>query len=397
MKETLLYLLRDAMAGISPAPDTVELVRSCPDIEGLLKLAEIHNILPLVGPLVLEALPEYADAPKLKSHIRQRAIVQAMATGALCGICGALEENGIPYLVVKGAACRAMYPRPDQRPSTDEDILVPEAYIPQTEEILTAQGFQPGQREGQVLHYNSPLLHVELHRYLTEEPLLEEKLQGAMTRPGLFSVDGKQLRTLPPQEHFLFLSVHFYKHFLSGGVGVRQAADMVLMARQQEICWTEVWDRLEDLGIAGLICGVLEIGIRYLGLEDSQMEIPERLRKASPGPEPLLEDMLDAGVFGGSTMERKHSSLVTVGAAQGQNEKERFLRTLFPGSDQLRSRYPWLKEHPWLLPAAWTCRFAGYIREGGAVGKRASESAAMGKQRVALMKMYGLLPNQKQK
>ena len=112
----------------------------------------------------------------------------------------------------------------------------------------------------------------------------------------------------------------------------------------------------------------------------------------SPGPEPLLEDMLDAGVFGGSTMERKHSSLVTMGAAQGKGEKSSLLGTVFPGEAQLSGRYPWLKGRPWLLPAAWGLRIGGYVREGGSLRKRASDSATLGKQRVALMGQYGLIP-----
>lgn len=392
MKEALLALLKDAMRGVTPSPETTALLRACPDVEGLLKKAELHNILPLVGPLVLEALPEYADGGGLRSHIRKRAISQAMATGALCGICEELEARGIPYLVVKGGACRALYPRPEQRPSTDEDILVPPEYISAAEEILVSQGFAPGQREGQVLHFASPLLHVELHRYLTEEEVLEQEFQRAMEAPAWFSVDGKRLRTLPPQEHFLFLAVHFYKHFLTGGVGIRQAADMVLMARQPGICWPRVWSCLQELGIHRLICGVLEIGISYLGLAEEIPEIPPVLREMSPGPEPLLEDMLDAGVFGGSTMERKHSSLVTMGAAQGKGEKSSLLGTVFPGEAQLSGRYPWLKGRPWLLPAAWGLRIGGYVREGGNLRKRASGSATLGKQRVALMGQYGLIP-----
>lgn len=392
MKEVLLALLKDAMLGVAPSPKTAALLRACPDVEELLKTAELHNILPLVGPLVLEALPDYAEGAGLRSHIRKRAISQAMATGALCGICGALEQRGIPYLVVKGGACRALYPRPEQRPSTDEDILVSPENIPLAEEILQAQGFVPGQREGQVLHYTSPLLHVELHRYLTEEKALEKDFLQALSEPGWFSVDGKQLRTLPPQEHFLFLAVHFYKHFLAGGVGIRQAADMVLMARQPGICWPQVWMKLKELGIHRLICGVLEIGICYLGLEEGIVEIPTEIREMSPGPEPLLEDMLDAGVFGGSTMERKHSSLVTIGASQGKDERSSLLRTVFPGKDQLSGRYPWLKKSPWLLPAAWALRLGGYVREGGNLRQRASGSASIGKQRVALMRQYGLIP-----
>lgn len=390
MEKLLLMLLKEAMETGKPSAETKYLLEKA-DVHELLEKAEQHNILSLVGPLVLEGLPELEDGPKLRNYIKKQVLRQIMASSALVQVTEALETAGIPYLLVKGAYCRSIYPNPAYRSSSDEDILVPEPYFQQAETLLLTMGYQRGQEpeESPVHSFFSAMLHLELHRTLTEDPALEELLEQQLETPMLFSLDGKRIRTLPPQAHFLYLTAHFYKHFLAGGVGIRQVADMVMVARQGNIQWQQVWQQLQKMGTDVLICGVLEIGESYLGLAD--VPIPEQVRAKCPGPEPLLGDIMDAGVFGASTMERKHSSLMTLEAVQGR-KKSAVLRTAFPPREQLVHRYPYLKARPWLLPVAWGSRMGAYLREGKNPARRAAESTAVGKKRVELLRQYGLLP-----
>lgn len=392
MEKTLLSLLRDAMVGTEPSVKTVELVWKCAAPDELLGLAEQHNILPLVGPLFLKAMPEFADAQRLRQHMKTAILRQIMAADALGQVVEALDQAEIPYLLVKGAACRSLYPKPEYRPSTDEDILVSGQDMSRAEQVFLELGYSRGAEpeESEVHTFVGPLLRVELHRSLTEEARLEALLEEKLVQPDTFLLEGRKVRTLPPQEHFIYLTAHFYKHFLAGGVGIRQVADMVLMAQQPGIRWDAVFEELQRMGSQTLVCGVLEIGEKYLGLEP--VPIPQEVRKRSPGPEPLLEDILDAGVFGSSTMERKHSSLVTIGAVQGKTEKTSLIRTAFPKAEQLSGRYPYLKKRPWLLPVAWGSRAFGYLREDKDAGKRAMESASIGKKRVELLRQYDLIP-----
>lgn len=389
MEKLLLMLLKEAMETGKPSEETCGLLQGA-QLHDLLKLAEQHNILTLVGPLVLEAVPEMEDGSGLRSHIKKQVIRQIMASSALVQVTEAMEKENIPYLLVKGAFCRSLYPNPAYRSSTDEDILVPKSHFLQAERLLLTMGYQRGTEaeESHVHSFFSTMLHLELHRVLTEEPVLEALLEEHLKAPAWFSLEGRMLRTLPAQAHFLYLTAHFYKHFLTGGVGIRQVADMVMVARQGNIRWEQVWEVLHTLGTDILICGVLEIGETYLGLD--HIPVPEQVRASCPGCELLLEDILDAGVFGASTMERKHSSLMTLEAVEGR-EKSSVLRTAFPRRGQLVHGYPYLKTRPWLLPVAWGSRIFGYLCEGGNPAKRAAESTAFGKKRVELLRQYGII------
>ena len=198
--------------------------------------------------------------------------------------------------------------------------------------------------------------------------------------------------TLGIQDHILYLLLHFYKHFLAGGVGIRQLCDICLFVNRfgREIDWTRLWKVLEQLSLDCLAWNMLDLGVQYLGLDPQAVSQPPHIPEADSGA--LLLDMLDAGVFGASTMERKHSSHMTIQAASAQSRRAGTLWTaLFPPARSLQGRFPYLRRWPWLLPAAWCARGFGYLREGRDAGGRAATAARIGRQRLELLEQYGLL------
>lgn len=110
--------------------------------------------------------------------------------------------------------------------------------------------------------------------------------------------------------------------------------------------------------------------------------------------EPLLHDILCGGVYGSNDYTRLHASTVTLNAVKASRTggKSSVLRTIFPKTDYLKRRYPYLKKHPYLLPAAWFQRIVHYAGEkhssadGGASG-----SVKLAKERIELMKLYDIM------
>ena len=81
----------------------------------------------------------------------------------------------------------------------------------------------------------------------------------------------------------------------------------------------------------------------------------------------LLMELLQSGIYGGSTMSRRHSAKMTLDAAasmkKGKKAGNTVLSTAFPPAKTLESRYTYLKERPYLLPLAWTSRILKYQKE----------------------------------
>lgn len=101
-------------------------------------------------------------------------------------------------------------------------------------------------------------------------------------------------------------------------------------------------------------------------------------------------------------MAREHSSSMTLQAMADQNQKPKkklrggklrnMLRAACPPADQLSGRYPYLAKHKWLLPYAWLCRVADFVkgnRTGG--GAIAADSLRIGEERIGLLKEYGVI------
>lgn len=99
---------------------------SSEDWRALIHMAEIHKLLPLfyeVAHVYMEkAEPELALA--LKRRNMQQVMLQTIKTADFLDMYKKLAKAGLRPLVVKGITCRNLYPKPDLRVSSDEDMLI---------------------------------------------------------------------------------------------------------------------------------------------------------------------------------------------------------------------------------------------------------------------------------
>ena len=99
-------------------------------------------------------------------------------------------------------------------------------------------------------------------------------------------------------------------------------------------------------------------------------------------------------MYGSNDLTRLHSSTVTLNAVKASRtgEKSSVLRTVFPKREHLERRYPYLKKCPYLLPVAWAQRLAHYAGEKKTgADSSASGSIKLAKERIELMKRYGVM------
>ena len=108
----------------------------------------------------------------------------------------------------------------------------------------------------------------------------------------------------------------------------------------------------------------------------------------------LLDDLLDAGVFGHRTEERKRSAAVVYRSFEAENgDSGRVRRALFPSAATLKAPYLYARAHPWLLPVAWVHRWGRYvlsILRGRTSRTEAAESLRVADERLRLLSRLGL-------
>ncbi|MDY3763440.1 MAG: nucleotidyltransferase family protein [Candidatus Ventricola sp.] len=415
MKKTEQYFLEALAASLRGERVQWENPLETQDWAALFQLAQAHHVLPMIFEAVY-ACPaaSSADAQLMqlaKRQTMQSVMMQAMKTGELLTLVKHLRAAGVTPCVVKGVVCRSLYPSPDHRISGDEDVLIPPEQFERCHEAMIAFGMQVADPAQDILSahevpYGKPgsPLYIELHKHLFPP---ESDAYGDFNRffadahahTAEIVVDGTPLTTLCPTDHFFYLICHAFKHFLHSGFGIRQVCDIVLFAGRygREIDWMAVLKNCREIRAEQFAAALLRIGEKHFGFDPDAAGVPQAWQAIAVDEGPMLRDLLDGGVYGDTSMSRKHSSTLTLSAVaadrRGRKAGGNVLRTLFPSRKALEGRYPFLRTKPWLLPLAWVLRIMHYAGEhrGAGTDNRAAESLRIGSERVELLRRYGII------
>ena len=356
-------------------------------------------------PILFEAArktPAAAENAALFAVTKQQVIGQVLnqtvRSAEFADLYHKLRTAGLHPVVVKGQLCSRLYPLKDHRISADDDLLIPDGEFFACHEQLLANGLTTDTPADELasadeVSYtkNGSPLYIELHRRLFDSSEdAHDDLNHFFTDINPVETDG--FLAMPPHEHLLYLILHAYKHFVRSGIGLRQFCDIGLWARAYhvEIDWQRLHEQCESVHAATFAAAAFCIAGDYLGIE---FDLPAPW-DGSIDVEPLLHDTLCGGVYGSNDLTRLHSSTVTLNAVKASRtgEKSSVLSTVFPKREYLERRYPYLKKRPYLLPVAWMQRIAHYASEKqSGTDNSASGSIKLGKERIELMKRYGIM------
>ncbi len=400
-KELFLRILKHFL---HPDMETGEMELSAAEIPGLMQFAAQHSVCPIVYDAIkdTEAFAGLPEQVREEYHrqVRDSVIIQICKTNSFLVIYRKLAAAGVTALVLKGIVLRSLYAKPDYRASCDEDLLIPKAQFYAADRVLREAGFSaetcsdPLQRHEITYHHAVTGVHLEIHLSLFPEDSqaygrLNEEFPNVFDRRTAENIDNVRIETLDPTQHMLYLLCHGLKHFLHSGFGIRQICDMLMFAQTfgDRIDWKEVEKRTRRQHMYVFWMNLFDIGEKYLGFswKAAGLERPENLKLDSGD---MLEDLLDSGIYGKSSAGRNHSANMTLQAA-GQGKQNGLRTTLFPNFDYMSSRYPYLKKHRWLLPAAWIQRDAEYFRHSNR--REISEALSTGNRRISLLEKYEIV------
>lgn len=406
LQEEFLKILESFMHG-----KTYHLPEAFTQIEELYQMAGIHKMTAAVyeqirGEALLQQ-PEYTNlARSFKGYTMREVMMQMQRADGFLRIYEKMCAQGVRPLVVKGIICRNLYEKSDYRVSGDEDILVRKEDFSVCDAILAAGGFQREELDTEHLPQEIPYInpqngvYIEMHFDLFAEESgayghLNKEFADAYATCIAEDIQGRTVWTLHPTLHLFYLICHSLKHFLHGGFGIRQVCDMVMMAEHygEQIDWDYIYGRLQELRMEVFWNGLVEIGREYLGFSYEKAHYPASLQKMHVNCDHLLLDLLDSGIYGDSTAERKHSSNITLAAAEsGKKDTVASMKaSLFPGKDYMKRGYPWLERYPWLLPVAWGMRIVGYLKNKRKNSKEEPSGVEIGMNRVELLREYDII------
>lgn len=325
----------------------------------LVQLAQIHCVTGILGYMTMSwpICPEEQMNASLR-RVCLNTIALFARRAALAEVFSqTLSRNGIDHILMKGFVLREYYPVPELRTFGDIDIVIRPGDRQKSDELLRSLGYHPETDWEPVFSYTKDVEYYEIH-----SEIMEVNVSDKADYRGYFrdlwqyaEASGDHRHQFRPEFHFLYLLTHIAKHVTGSGAGVRMYLDVAAFLRRfgTSLDWDWIRQELEKLRFADFANIVLLLVQESFGVESP---IPlQAVEEETMGA--FLEFTMAGGVFGrvgrdSGTQSLKNQSrgrekISRIGAVAGR---------LFPAAKTIESRYTYLKEKPWLLPAAWIHR-----------------------------------------
>ena len=335
----MIGLTRCAVRGETPDASLLDIS----DPEGLLEVCQSH-ILTACTAYALESagirLPAFTEAKE--KAVRKNILLDTERKKILA----ALEAAGIFYMPLKGVLIKEWYPRLGMRQMSDNDILINSTRRQEVREIMESLGFHcehfgTGYNDA---YAKPPVCYFEMHSSLFSEQKRPEyfsyyaDLEDRLLKDG----DSAYGRHFSPEDFYIYHTVHAYKHFSSGGTGVRTLLDFYIILKH-------CGEQMDTDYIAG--------ELDRLGICDFEAECRTLSEKLFTG-QPLSareDELLRYHILSGTYGTKAH--LVENRIRQSGGSRLRYaLRRVFPPMNEVKEHYPFFYRHKLLMPALWIYR-----------------------------------------
>lgn len=357
-----------------------------PDYAQILLLAQKHAVAGLLYPAVKRLSPPPDILSELKKLAFAAATRETLQAQELEEITNACEQAQIPVLLLKGCILKSLYPIPSLRYMSDIDLLIEPKDAKTMHSILLSFGYTEEKIDASSTRvYTSPqTMRYEIHLELTSEGYHAPSQQFAselMARS--IPMEGKSyIRILPLVQHYAYLLCHFVKHFIYGGIGIRQLIDIYLCQKKWQMDDAQLHPLLDTLGLVAFHNNLTALAKHWFEGAEADASVLE-----------LGDYLMASGVFGNEAHRSTDRML-----QQGQGVAYLWRRTFLPYRT-MKQYFPILKTLPFLLPVFWIWRIvrALFFRRKklrAEVSAFESTDSEMIAQRAAFYERCGLdLPN----
>lgn len=225
-----------------------------------------------------------------------------------------LERMNLRGCVLKGTGLARLYPEPDRRQCGDIDLWVPG---PRKTVLKAFSGEFPVHdilyQECKVDIFDDTVVELHFHPTKLYNPFCNSRFQRWCDRH--FPTGDTTLLYPGPEFNAVFCMAHMYRHYLSGGLGLRQMMDYYYVLRELPAASRgEVMKTLKRLGM-GRFTAASMLAVYYnFGLEKEYLLCQPDMKRGQK----LIEDMIHMGNFG--VLDQRNR------AAAGEKALGRFLR-----------------------------------------------------------------------
>lgn len=347
VQQGIITLVRSGLTGKAlPLPEGFDLETAYPEIlrHGILTLAHdgailcgVDKTLPVMQKLFQGYLKALVQSEKQMNMLKR--------------ICGALDEAGVDYMLLKGSNLKGLYLKPEHRLMGDVDVLIRTEQYGKIKPLMLALGMEEQVESDHELIWHNRDLHLELHKRLIPS-YNKDYYRYFGDGWQLAKIQNGSRYSMTPEDEYIYLFTHFAKHYRDGGIGCRHLVDLWVYRQTYVLDEAYITAELEKLQLS-----VFEQNIRDV-LAVWFADIAETEKTVF-----ITDVIFQSGSWG--SKEAHAASLGTKNAAiSGSIRRGRIMRTaqvIFPRAKALHHRYPVLKKHPILLPVFWSVRWVSVL------------------------------------
>ena len=307
-----------------------------------------------------------------------------------------LTDFGYHFVIMKGFANAALYPKPEIRTTGDVDFLVRSEEFEEIYQMLQTKGFEPtGEGDGEKHHMNLKKDDVlfEMHKrpagtmrkYSRDNQAVIDYFAEGLNYTDTVELYGYQFPIFDPVRNGLMLLMHTAGH-IQGGIGIRHLLDWGMYADQYltDTFWNDKFrkaaERLQVDDLAMTMTGICQ---KELGL-CKERNWCKKVDDATCGE--LLSYMLYQGNFGRKAGEADAGAKFFTDSMDAEG--------LFRTIDRSASySMPIIKRYPILRPIGWIYQMGRYIKRGiyrEMLDGSLQEDLEAGRQRRKLMENLGI-------
>ncbi|SCX18166.1 Uncharacterised nucleotidyltransferase [Lachnospiraceae bacterium YSD2013] len=323
------------------------------------------------------------------------------------------DKRNLKLIMFKGIGVASLYPDPNQRYSSDSDILVYKNEQKKAVELLQDLGYvstEEGAKEHvPVFEKNAGVMYskIELHDCLWEDyegkqaEVLESLKLDAEESLIRETFMGTEYYSLGITEHFIYQIFHIVKHLFFEGISLRYFTDISLFANKykDKIDWKRVVESMKLLHYERFMDCIVEICKEHLNMS---RDIPVNESVTEEMKEHLIEDVLGDKDKSGNVDDYETINFLETyfmrSSAVKESKFQQRRKQILPLPSELHERYSYAKKCPILLPIAWVHRiifFADYAIRGKKKGKNGTVAMKRSQTRLDLMKEFDLMDTDK--
>lgn len=312
-------------------------------------LAKKHNIAAILyyGARNSGVSEASADMQELFTLTYKSMMVSQRQTNETKRILAAFEAEGIDHMPLKGTILKSLYPQPEMRTMGDADILIRTEQYGRIEEIMKGLGFTFRRETDHELVWVKPSLFLELHKRVMTTYNADFyryfgdgwKIANRVNDSGRYEMS--------PEDFYIYLFVHFTKHYRISGIGIKHLLDLwVYSEAYPELNREYIRDEMKKMNLSRFYENVLHtINVWFRGERETDIS------------DVITGVIFSSGQYGSVEMAVVNRALRD---SKGSPLKIRLAKTvkhMFLPYQAMKAKYKVLEKLPFLLPIMWIVRW----------------------------------------